>query len=56
MLSVKAGLTRQQLKDLLAQTADRIGPDHDPVTGHSDEFGFGRVNAAKAVAAALAMR
>ncbi|AGA27589.1 S8 family serine peptidase [Singulisphaera acidiphila] len=55
VLSVKPGLTRQQLKDILAQTADRIGPDHNPVTGHSDKFGFGHVNAAKAVAAALAM-
>ncbi|WZO95757.1 S8 family serine peptidase [Isosphaeraceae bacterium EP7] len=55
MLSVKPSLTRQQVKDILARTADRIGTDHDAATGHSDRFGFGRVNASKAVAAALAM-
>lgn len=52
VLSVKPTLTRDELKQLLADTADRIGPDHD-ATGHSNRFGFGRVNAEAAVNAAL---
>jgi subtilisin family serine protease len=55
VLSVKPSLTRQELKDLLARTADKIGDDHDPTTGHSPRFGFGRVNAEKAVAEAKAL-
>jgi subtilisin family serine protease len=49
VLSVKASLTRAELKQLLADTADRIGNDHDPTTGQSDRFGFGRVDAEAAV-------
>jgi subtilisin family serine protease len=52
MLSVNPGLTRAALKAVLIQTADKIGTGYD-ANGHSNEFGFGRVNAAKAVAAAL---
>jgi hypothetical protein len=40
------------MKQLLADTADKIGNDHSATTGHSRRFGFGRVNAAKAVQAA----
>lgn len=54
VLSAKPALTRQELKDLLARTARKIGPDHDPTTGHSNQFGFGRVDAAAAVKAAKA--
>ncbi len=50
VLSVKKNLTRDQLKNVLKDTADPIGDDHDPGTGHSPRFGYGRVNAAKAVA------
>jgi len=49
VLSVKPNLTRDQLKQHLQSTADKIGPDHDAGTGHSQRFGHGRVNAAKAV-------
>jgi subtilisin family serine protease len=49
VLSVKPGLTRAELKQLLETTADKIGPDDDAVTGHSKKFGFGRVNAEAAV-------
>ncbi len=48
-LSVNPKLTRQSLKQLLADTADKIGPDHSPSTGHSKKFGHGRINAARAV-------
>ena len=52
VLSVKPALTRDELKALLAENADKIGTDHAVTTGHSRHFGFGRVNAEKAVAAA----
>ena len=54
LLSLKPSLSRQQIKEILQQTADRTGPDHDSTTGHSNSFGFGRVNAERAVAAAMA--
>ena len=51
VLSVDNSLTVAELKNLLARTADKIGSGYD-AAGHSDKFGFGRVNAAKAVQAA----
>ncbi len=64
VLSANPTLTAQQVKDLLQQTADKIiDPNPDPVLGlqkgtydadgHSDWFGFGKVNAFKAVQLAL---
>lgn len=54
MLSANPALTLQQVKEILARTADKIG---DPasyaretdVGRHSDWYGYGRVNALKAV-------
>jgi hypothetical protein len=40
-----------ELNSLLEATADKIGGRFD-ANGHSDELGFGRVNAGKAVAEA----
>jgi subtilisin family serine protease len=50
-LSVNPALTVQQVRKLLARTADRISGDaqYDP-TGHSDHYGYGRLNAAAVVA------
>lgn len=39
----------------MESTCDRIGSGYDP-SGHSPQFGRGRVNAGKAVAAAKAVR
>lgn len=50
-LSVDPSLTVAELKDLLAKTADKIGSGYN-ASGRSKKFGFGRVNAAKAVQAA----
>ena len=52
MLSVNPDLTRDQVRQVLKDSADKTGPDHDPQTGHSNRFGFGRVNAVQAVALA----
>jgi subtilisin family serine protease len=51
VLSVDPSLTWQEVKALLEQTADQIDKkngDYD-ASGHSPLYGFGRVNAAKAV-------
>jgi subtilisin family serine protease len=61
--SVNPGLTAPQVKRLLEATADRIvDKDSDPILrvnrgrydskGHSDWFGFGKINAGRAVAEA----
>jgi hypothetical protein len=49
-LSVNPALTVQDVRALLARTADRIGgdPQYD-LRGHSDHYGHGRLNAAGAV-------
>ena len=47
-------LTAKELKEILINTADRVSPmdaNYD-ADGHSDTYGFGRVNALRAVAAA----
>jgi subtilisin family serine protease len=51
VLAVNPSLTRDALRSVLGETADRIGRGYDR-TGHSDEFGFGRLNAERAVEAA----
>ena len=51
MLSVNPELTWRQVKQILMDTADKIGDGYD-TNGHSDYFGKGRVNAAKALAGA----
>lgn len=63
VLSVNPDLTAQDVKQILQQTADKIvDSDPDPqlgiqqgtydASGHSQWFGYGKVNAAKAVQAA----
>lgn len=52
-LSVNPEFTASQLRELLRATADRIGGTSQyGADGHSDRFGYGRLNAARAVAAA----
>jgi hypothetical protein len=51
MLSKNPHLTRQQIYDILTGTADEIGPPGTYTGGFSEWFGYGRVNAAKALAA-----
>lgn len=51
-LSADTGMTRDQLRQLMRDTADQIGGVVYDATGHNDDYGFGRVNAAAAVTAA----
>jgi subtilisin family serine protease len=53
MLSANPNLTAKEVKEILQSTADKIGSASDYVNGHSRKFGYGRVNADKAVAEAL---
>jgi subtilisin family serine protease len=53
VLSVNPTLSRNEVRDILEQTADKIGGKRSyKKNGHSNSFGFGQVNAAKAVAMA----
>ena len=67
VISANPELTAREVKQILQETADKITDTHpDPVlglnkgtydaNGHSEWFGFGRVNAAKAVQRAVEMR
>ncbi|MFG2133563.1 S8 family serine peptidase [Streptomyces sp. NPDC048751] len=53
-LSANPDLTRDELREIMHKSADHIGGPgvvYD-ANGHNDDYGFGRVNAAKAVALA----
>ena len=51
MLSVNPDLTAEEVKEILKDTAEKIDPQHGNYdqNGHSRIFGFGRVNAHRAV-------
>jgi subtilisin family serine protease len=53
ILSANPNLTAKEVKEILIQTADKIGEPDDYTDGHSIKFGHGRVNAGKAVQEAL---
>jgi subtilisin family serine protease len=57
ILSVRPGLTVEDVKEIMKASADKIGPagSYSGSTGHSIAFGFGRINAGAAVEAAMAM-
>jgi subtilisin family serine protease len=57
MLTANPNLTLADIKNILRQSADRIGsPGEYDAGGHSDYYGYGRVNALRAVQMAAAMR
>lgn len=53
ILSANPDLTAKEVKDILQKTADKIGSPSDYSNGHSVKYGYGRVNAGRAVAEAL---
>jgi len=53
MLSVNPDLTAKEVKTILQDTADKIGNPSEYVNGHSVKYGYGRVNADKAVAESI---
>lgn len=56
ILSANPELTAAQVKEILISTADKIGPAAEYFGGHSRKFGYGRVNAERAVLEALRRR
>jgi|CXWL01.1.fsa_nt_gi thermitase len=48
-LSINPAMTRDQLRTIMRETADKIGGVVYDATGHNDDYGFGRVNAYQAV-------
>jgi subtilisin family serine protease len=56
VLSVNPNLTAKEIKNLLQRTADKIGKPSDYVNGFSRFYGYGRVNAERAVQEALQLR
>ena len=55
VLSANPKLNREELRALLRETAEKIGSGYDR-KGHSNQFGYGRIDAASAVAAAVAAK
>ncbi len=56
ILSANPDLTGLEVKSILERTADKIGNQNAYTNGHSIRFGYGRVNADKAVQEAMRMR
>ena len=56
ILSANPDLTAKQVKDILRKTADKIGSPSEYSNGRSKKFGYGRINADKAVAEAIRLR
>ena len=56
ILSANPDLTAKEVKSILERTADKIGSPAEYSNGHSAKYGFGRVNADRAVAEALRMK
>jgi thermitase len=55
-LAVAPQLSRDELRTLVRETADRIGGVAYDENGHNDDYGFGRVNASALVARAAGRR
>ena len=53
MLSANPSLSWTEVRDMLKTSAEKIGDGYD-ASGHSDTFGYGRVDAYRAVQAAIA--
>jgi subtilisin family serine protease len=49
ILSANPNLTAREVKQILIQTADKIGSPSEYSNGHSVKYGYGRINAANAV-------
>ncbi|MBL7818084.1 MAG: S8 family serine peptidase [Saprospiraceae bacterium] len=53
VLSANPNLTAREVKEIIRMTADKIGSPSEYYNGRSVKYGFGRINAAKAVTEAL---
>ncbi len=55
ILSANPDLRASEVKQILQQTADKIGDASEYVNGHSPKYGHGRINAANAIRATFNM-
>ena len=53
ILSANSNLTAREVKEIVRMTADKIGSPSEYYNGRSSKYGYGRINAAKAVTEAL---
>lgn len=57
ILSANPELTAKEVREIIIRTADKIGyPSDYDSNGHSSKYGYGRINADKAVAEALRLK
>ena len=57
LLSLKPDMTAEDVRAALIASAKKIGPDTAyKANGHSNKFGYGRIDAAKAVAHVKALK
>lgn len=56
ILSVNPDLTAKEVKEIIIKTADKIGSPSEYSNGHSKKYGYGKINADRAVAEAIRMR
>ena len=56
ILSVNPELTAKQVKEIITTTADKVGSPTEYVNGHSVKYGYGRINADRAIAEAIRRR
>ena len=56
VLSVNPDLTAREVKEILTETADKIGSPSEYINRHSTKYGYGRINADRAVAEAIRMK
>ncbi len=56
MLSAHPELTAREVREILISTADKIGNPGEYVNGHSPKYGYGRVNAHKALSEVIRRR
>ncbi len=56
ILSTNPDLTAREVRSILERTADKIGYPSEYSNGHSRKYGYGRINADKAVAEALRLK
>ncbi len=56
MLSAYPELTAKEVRQILISTADKIGPAEEYVNGHSPKYGYGRVNAQRAITEVIRLR
>jgi subtilisin family serine protease len=61
VISANPSLTAKEVKEIIKETADKIDPENNEAgkydaTGHSIWYGYGKVNAGRAVEVAIGMR